>query len=66
MVERLGIASSALGLAAMSFRLLVGGSVGTVWLYAIFFFVLVFVVRPVLEEIGWKRKAEPAGSGQPM
>jgi uncharacterized membrane protein YfcA len=62
-IERLGIAFSAIGAGAMSFRLLVGSSAGPVWIYGIFFLVAAFVIRPVLEEIGWKRKAEPGGAG---
>jgi hypothetical protein len=63
-IERLGVLSSGVGSAALAFRLLVGSVVGPVWVYGILFLIATFVVRPVLEEIGWKQKAEPGGTGQ--
>lgn len=63
-IDRIGISSSAVGALLISFRLLAGSEAGRLWIYAMVAFSLAFIVRPIFEAIGWKRRSEQVGVRQ--
>ncbi len=53
--ERLGVFASAIAALILSVRLALPTLPGAIWIYLIASFVLAFIIRPILENYGWKK-----------
>ena len=53
--ERIGIFASSVAALILAIRLALPMLPGAIWVYFIVSFVLAFIVRPVLEDYGWKK-----------
>jgi hypothetical protein len=53
--ERLGILASAVAALILSVRLALPTLPGAIWAYLLVSFILAFIIRPVLNDYGWKK-----------
>ena len=53
--ERLGVMASAAAAGILSVRFALPMLPGTIWVYLVASFVLAFIIRPILENYGWKK-----------
>ena len=63
-LQRMGIFCSGIGALLLSLKLGFPALAGSLWIYAFLAFLLAFVIRPILDHLGWKRKFTQNGEKQ--